>query len=161
MYAGNTHVTYESDNARDIQTNLNTKLENIHNWLTANKLNLNMTKTDFMLIGSRRRLSNLTASPKFAVNDFPVTKVSTAKSLGVIIDDNLDWGSHIENIIQKVSYGIGAMKQVRHLIPQATVHLIYRSLVLPHFNYCITVRGNCRITLRNKLQNYEIGQPVL
>jgi len=103
-------------------------------------------------IKSWPRLSNLTASPKFAFNDFPVTKVSTAKSLGVIIDDNLDWGSHIENIIKKVSYGIGAMKQVRHLIPQAAVYLIYRSLVLPHFNYCITVRGNCGITLRNKLK---------
>ena len=120
-----------------------------------------MTETDFMLIGSRRRLINLPAYPKFAVNDFPVTKVSTAKSLGVIIDNNLDWSNHIENIIKKVSYGIGAIKQGRHLIPQATVHLIYRSLVLPHFNYCITVRGNGRITLRNKLQNYEIGQPVL
>jgi len=56
MYAGDTYLSYESDNAHDIQANLNAKLENVHNWLTANKLNLNMTKTDFMLIGSRQRL---------------------------------------------------------------------------------------------------------
>ena len=31
VYAGNTHLTYESDNAHDIQTNLNTKLENVDN----------------------------------------------------------------------------------------------------------------------------------
>ena len=108
-----------------------------------------MTKTDLMLIGSRRRLSNVTASPTFAVNDFPVT---TVKSLGVTIDENLDWASHIENIIKKVAPGIRAIKRVRHLIPQATLHLIHRSLVLPYFNYCITVWGNCGITLRNKLQ---------
>ena len=64
-------------------------------------------------------------SPMFAINDFPVIKVSTAKSLGVTIDDYLDWGSHIENIIKKVSSGIEAIKRVRHLIPQATLHLVY------------------------------------
>ena len=85
----------------------------------------------------------MTVSPTFAINDILVTKVSTAKSLGVIIDDNLDWGSHVENIIKKVSSGIGDIKRVRHLIPQATLHLIYRALILPHFNYCNTVWGNC------------------
>ena len=99
-----------------------------------------MTKTEFMLVikRSRQRLSTLTVSPTLANNDFPVIKVSTAKSLGVTVDDNLDWGSHIRNIIKKVSSGIGAMKGVRHLIPQATLHLIYRALLLPQFNYCTT-----------------------
>ena len=94
-----------------------------------------MTKTEFMLVWSRQRLSTLTVSPTLASNDFPVIKVSSAKLLGVTVDDNLDWGSHIRNIIKKVSSGIGAMKGVRHLIPQATLHLIYRALLLPQFNY--------------------------
>ena len=57
-------------------------LENVHNWLRANKLTLNMTKSEFMLIGSRQRLSTVTVSPTLA--DFRVTLVATAKSLGVI-----------------------------------------------------------------------------
>ena len=85
-------------------------LENVHYWLTANKLTLNTTKTEFMLIGSSQRLSTMRVSPTFAINYFPVIKISTGKSLGVTIDDYLDWGSHIENIIKKVSSGIGAIK---------------------------------------------------
>ena len=54
MYADDTHLTYASNN---IQTSLNEDLENVDNWLRANKLTLNMTKTEFMLIGSRQRLS--------------------------------------------------------------------------------------------------------
>ena len=73
-----------------------------------------------MLIGSRQRLSTVTVSPTLAINDFRVTQVATAKSLGVTIDDNLDWGSHMEKIIKKVSSGIGAIKRVRHLVPQFT-----------------------------------------
>ena len=65
---------------------------NVHNWLRANKLTLNMAKTEFMLIGSRQRLSAVTGSPTLAINDFQVTQVATFKSLGVTIDDNLDRG---------------------------------------------------------------------
>ena len=54
MYADDTHLTYASNN---IQTSLNEDLENVQNWLRANKLTLNMTKTEFMLIASRQRLS--------------------------------------------------------------------------------------------------------
>ena len=110
-----------------------------------------------MLIGSRQRLSTITVSPTLAINDFRVTQVATAKSLGVTIDDNLDWGSHMEKIIKKVSSGIGAIKRVRHLVPQATLQLIYQALIHPHFNYFNTVlAGNCGITLRNKLQKLQI-----
>ena len=116
-----------------------------------------MTKTEFMLIGSRQRLSTITVSPTLAINDFRVTQVATAKSLGVTIDDNLDWGSHMEKIIKKVSSGIGAIKRVRHLVPQTTLQLIYQALIHPHFNY--SVWGNCGITLRNK-KNCKIEQPV-
>ena len=109
-----------------------------------------------MLIGSRQRLSTVTVSPTLAINDFRVTQVATAKSLGVTIDDNLDWGSHMEKIIKKVSSGIGAIKRVRYLVPQATLQLIYQALIHPHFNYCNTVwAGNCGITLRNKLQKLQ------
>ena len=60
MYADDTHLTYAGDNADNIQLHLNQDLENVHNWLRANKLTLNMTKTEFMLIGSRQRPSTLT-----------------------------------------------------------------------------------------------------
>ena len=68
-----------------------------------------MTKTEFMLIGSRQRLSTVTVSPTLAITDFRVTQVATAKSLGVIIDDNLDRG--MEKTIKKVSFGIGAINE--------------------------------------------------
>ena len=98
MYADDTHLTYAGDNVDNIQLHLNQDLENVHNWLRANKLTLNMTKTEFMLIGSRQRLSTLTESPAFAINDFEVSQVTTAKSLGVTIDDRLDWNGHIEKV---------------------------------------------------------------
>ena len=85
-------------------------------------------------------LSTVTVSSTLESNDFRLTQVATAKSLGVTINDNLDWGGHIEKIIKKVSSGvIKTIKRVRHLVPQATLHLIYQALIHPHINYCNTV----------------------
>ena len=47
MYADDTHLTYAGDNADNIQLHLSQDLENVHSWLRANKLTLNMTKTEF------------------------------------------------------------------------------------------------------------------
>ena len=87
----------------NLQLYLNQDLDNVHNWLRANKLTLKMTKTEFMLIGSRQRLSTLTDSPTITINDNQVSQVTTAKSLGVTLDNKLDWSSHIDKLTKKAS----------------------------------------------------------
>ena len=54
-----------------------------------------------MLIGSRQKLYTLTPSPVLNINDTAINQVSTSKSLGVLIDANLTWGSHIEKLAKK------------------------------------------------------------
>ena len=61
MCADNTHVTYAGDNADNF---------NLHPNQNKKKLTLNMTKTEFMLLGSRQRLSTLTESPGDTCNPF-------------------------------------------------------------------------------------------
>ena len=50
------HLTYSNGNIHSIQSSQKEDLLNINRWLTANKLMLNRTKTEFMLIGSRKKL---------------------------------------------------------------------------------------------------------
>ena len=118
MYADDTHLTHADKDLNIIQSCLNEDLLNISKWLIANKLTLNMTETEFMLIGSKQKLNALTASPVLSINGSPVNQVSTSKSLGVLIDANLTWGSHIEKLAEKNASGIAAIKRVRQFVPQ-------------------------------------------
>lgn len=135
MYADYTHLTYADQDVNIIQSCLNEDLLNISKWLIANKLTLNMTKTEFMLVGSRQKLNTLTTSPVLTINGTRINQVSTSKSLGVLIDVNLRWGSHIQGLAKKVASGIGAIKRVRQFVPPATLHPIYKALIQPHFDY--------------------------
>ena len=111
MYADDTHLTYTDKDVNIIQSCLNEDLLDISKWLVANKLTLNMTKTEFMLIGSRQKLNALTASPVLSINGSSVNQVSTSKSLGELIDANLTWGSHIW--LKKIAFGIAAINRLR------------------------------------------------
>ena len=127
----------------------------MHTWLNANKLTLNMTKTEFTLIGSGQRLNTIAASPSVLMNSTQVKQVATTKSLGITIDDKLNWNCHIEKLTKKIASGIGVMKRGRHRVPPATLHLMYQALIQPHFDYCSTVWGTCGVTLQDKLQKLQ------
>ena len=86
--ADDTSLTYASADLKLINDCVNDDLNKVYIWLSANKLTLNLTKTEFMLLGSRQKLSKLSETPSFMINDHPVMQVSTAKSLGVHIDQN-------------------------------------------------------------------------
>ena len=45
------------------------------------------------------------------------------------------------------------IKRVRQFVPPATLDLIYKVLIQPHFHYCNAVWANCGIKLSDKLQN--------
>ena len=59
MYADDTNLTASSDDLHCFQTILNFELNNIHQWLVANKLTLNVDKTEYMIIGTRQKLNHL------------------------------------------------------------------------------------------------------
>ena len=50
MYADDTNLTVASPSSHEIEQKLNKDLENIGQWLKANRLSLNTTKTEFLLV---------------------------------------------------------------------------------------------------------------
>ncbi len=56
-------------------------------WLLANKLTLNVNKTEYMVIGSRQRLSQVIADPILMMGSEGIKRVSSTKTLGVVVDE--------------------------------------------------------------------------
>ena len=155
MYADDTNLTFASNDIDDINYHLNHDLANVNKWLIANRLTLNQSKTEFMLIGSRQRIATFRSVPCLEIDGVPIDKVLHAKSLGVYLDDNLSWNIQINELTKKIASGIGALKRVPSFVPVATLQLIFNSLVQPYFNYCCTVWDNCNKNLAEKLQKLQ------
>ena len=59
IYADDTNVTFDASDMLGLETQINTELKSINLWLGANKLSLNVSKTEFMVITSRQKLHSL------------------------------------------------------------------------------------------------------
>ena len=103
MFADDTTLTASGESVLDAEVAINHDLANIKQCLSANKLSLNLVKTEYLLIGSRHNINNLFHAPKVHVGDMPIKRVKETKALGVYIDEYLSWNKHIE-IFRKKSH---------------------------------------------------------
>ena len=91
-----------------------------------------------MLICSRKRLRQIRSDPIIKIRDHIIKRVYKKMVLGLEIDDKLQWTKHVEKQTKKISCSIAMLRKVRPYVPQATLQMMYKSFVLPYFNYCST-----------------------
>ena len=155
MYADDTTLSAASKSTIDLQQKVNCDLNNVKTWLLSNKLSLNVLKTEYMFIGSEFRLSNLGRVSSLIFDNQPIKRVTTAKHLGVVLDDNLAWHEQIYHICKRVGRSINCLKQARKFVPKNILLVIYSSLILPLFDYCDAVWANLNKGLSSKLQKLQ------
>ena len=58
--------------------------------------------------------------------------------------------------LKKIASGIAAIKRVRQFVPPASLNLIYKALIQPHFDYCNVVSGSCGINLHTQRDIHKV-----
>ena len=75
--------------------------------------------------------------------------------IDIIIDEHLSWNDQIQNVVTKVSKGIGMLRRIGQFVPKSTLLRIYNAIVLSHFDYCGLVWDKCCEYLTGKLQKLQ------
>ena len=109
----------------DLEAAVNSDLENLRKWLIANKLSLNVAKTEFILIGSKSMINNISNShPNVFIENKQIKQVYECETLGVKIDPHLSWKDNTDENCKKVTAGISAIRRIRPFVDQDTLILI-------------------------------------
>ena len=157
LFADDTNLTASANSMTDLEAAVNSDLENLRKWLIANKLSLNVAKTEFILIGSKSMIKNISNShPNVFIENKQIKQVYECKTLGVKIDQYLSWKGNTDEICKKVTAGISAVRRIRPFVAQDTLILIYNAIVRPYFDYCSEVWdvfGAAQSKRLQKLQN--------
>ena len=107
--------------------------------LTANKLSLNISKTDFIIFkSSRKKLKN---KANVIIKKHTIDQVKCTKFLGIYIDEELSWKYHINHIASKISKMTGIMAKARHHLTSKTLLTSYHTMTYPYLNYCNNIWG--------------------
>ncbi|CAB4043209.1 RNA-directed DNA polymerase from mobile element jockey-like, partial [Paramuricea clavata] len=120
---------------------MNSDSEYLRKWLIANKLSLNVAKTEFILIGSKPMIKSISnKQPKIIIENKPIKQVYDCKTLGVTVDQHLSWKNNTENVCKKITSGISAFRQKKEFVEKDTLVSVYNSIVCPYYTYCCEVR---------------------
>ena len=76
------------------------------------------------------------------INGCHLDQCDSYKYLGIYIDKNLNWKSHIEYTCQKVSKVCGALAKIRHSVNIDILKNVYHALLYSYLRYGIIVWGN-------------------
>ena len=137
MYADDTTLFCNMDNNVDEHV-INNELCKISEWLGANKLSLNISKTKFMVFHTSNRSVTY---PVLQMDRKPIERVTQFNFLGLILQSNLAWSKHINHVSLKISKTIGILYRLKAIYPSAVLQTLYNTLILPFFNYCILMWG--------------------
>ena len=108
-----------------------------------------------MLVGSRQRLQTFNSPPSLFIDNPPIHRVVSTKSLGLYVDQNLSWNVYIDNIAKQIASGIGILKRSRPFVTFEVLSVIYSTIVQPYFDYCSVIWGNCNKSPATKLQRLQ------
>ena len=130
MYADDTSISYSSKSVSDLCNAINLDLQNLSSWLQGNKLSLNVSKTQSMILGTVPNLRRLDCNdsnsfPLFQMNVDEIESTGNIKYLGVQIDPSLNWKEPINVAISRISpRGKGMLKNSKRYFSLSGVVLM-------------------------------------
>ena len=129
LYADDTVIYFSSD-VSVVEDKLNSDLASLGQWLKENLLTLNEIKCKFVIFGSNQKLAKINKI-SLQINGCQVDAEDSFKYLDVVMHKNMSWLDHIDQLNVKVCQRLGALRQVKHLLPCDARVIFYNSLILP------------------------------
>ena len=151
LYADDTILIHSSDCPNELKKKLEAELVNLSKWLDLNKLTLNMSKTEAIFFGNKKKL-DICKDVEIYLKGAPINKKHHVKYLGVYFDEKLDWSTHLSIIKGK---GYNKLKKIKYLTPSLTLdtkNMLINALVLPYINYCSLTWSTASKTHLQKVQ---------
>ena len=149
LFADDTTIYMSNKNIDHLYQLVNADLNRLNDWFKANKLSLNVGKTNFMLISNLRNVKNNKHVLK--IGDSVIERKQCVKFLGVYIDEHLAWHEHIQACKSKLISALYAICRVKYIVPTESLDALYYSLAYPHLSYGIALWGATYATHMNKL----------
>ena len=129
-FADDTNLLFSDPDPIQIRKIMNKELKLLFEWLCANRLSLNVAKTEFIIFRPPRM------NPKdrivLELNRTKIFESPKIKYLGLILDSRLTWKFHIAELTKKLSRSVGMLFKIRDYTPRPVLVSLYHSLFNSH-----------------------------
>lgn len=127
LYLGSTELSIDA-----LAQLINEDLNSLLSWSQQNFLPINADKTKVMLLSRSRFDFDL---PRIYLGQDTIEYVTEAVLLGFVIQQNLEWDSHVNSQCNKIYMGLRQLRLTSSMLNYQTKMQLFKSLILPHFMY--------------------------
>ncbi len=131
-------IVIKDTNGGSIEAKLNRELAGINDWLKSNKLSLNVIKSKYMIFHTAQK--NVIPL-QLNIGNTIIERVYEFNFLGLTINENLNWKSHVDKIANKISKSMGILNKLKHFLHLNAKLLIYSALISSYLNFGILAWG--------------------
>ena len=124
----------------EIEKIYNKELRHVSEWLKANKLSLNVRKSNLILFQKCR--TKITYKPDIKIMGEHIKEKDCTKYLGVLIDKTVSWIYHINHVKLKISGGKAILTKLRYYVSKDTLRMSYFAFIQPNVGYGLIVWGS-------------------
>ncbi len=106
-------------------------LLDVKQWMVHNKLKMNDSKTEFIIIGSQQIKFDT-----IKVGDAVVKAVDSVKDLGAYLDSTLSMEAHISAKCAAASRQLFSIRRIRRFLTQEATETLIHAFIFCHLDYC-------------------------
>ena len=151
LFADDTNVFIHDKNCMNLTIKASQTISNLQKWFNINKLTLHLGKTNYTVFHCKRD-HNKCCPDHFYVNQTKICRASSVKYLGVLIDEDLSWKDHIQDLTNKLVKYTSIFFHIREKIPPAVALQMYYGLVYSRLSYGIEIYGMAKSSTISPLQ---------
>ena len=138
-FADDTNLIHFSKSVYRLNKYVNLDLKNLTYWLNANRISLNVKKTELVIFKHQRK--KLDSPIKIKLNRKRLYPSKSIKYLGIKIDENLNWKQHIHDIAIKLNRANALLFTIRKYVNKHILRTIYFAIFDSHINFANLLWG--------------------
>ena len=128
---------------------LNSNLDVVQRWASCNKMFINKKKTKSLLVHGRCIPAKLDEDTPLRldveIDDCVVKQVSSHKILGIVIDSQMNYKSHFDELCKKLSKRIGLLQHISPFLKQLQRETYYHGVIQPTLLYGSIIWDSCNV----------------
>ena len=147
-FADDTNLLCMSNSIKKLNKLVNADLKHLVHWLYANKISLNVKKTEMVIFKSKQK--KFEGDLKIKLCGKRLYPTESVKYLGVKIDTNLNWEHHVNDLSIELNRANALLFKMRKYVSLRILRSIYFAIFDSYLSYC------CLVWAQNSSTNQQI-----
>ena len=162
LYADDTLIYCTGNSIVELNNTMQKCVDDIQEWYEQNKLVINRSKSNVMLVTTRQMFYHMVAKElNVLIDNQKLLQCTSMTYLGVEIDNTLSWDAQTNDVCKKLVFIIYRLSRLKMVLPRYLLMSIYTSIIQPIIDYAISIWGYTSSHNLNKIQRLQNRSAII